>query len=139
MGQAIRDIMTPDPVSLDKSASVREAARQMRDQSIGDILVTERGRLCGIVTDRDLVVRYVAEDVSPDDAKLDEFCTKDMVTLKPDSDVGEAIELMEKHAVRRLPVVEKDRPIGIVSLGDLAVARDRDSALGKISAAPPQQ
>lgn len=138
--KTVRDIMTPDPIVLDLSATVRDAARAMRARDIGDVLVANEGRLWGIVTDRDIVVRAVAEfPEAPGACKLADVCSTDVECLGPDDDVSEAIRLMEKSAVRRIPVVEEGRAIGVVTLGDLAVARDRDSALGKISAAPPMR
>jgi CBS domain-containing protein len=138
--KTVRDIMTPDPIVLDLSATVRDAARAMRARDIGDVLVANEGRLWGIVTDRDIVVRAVAEfPEAPGACKLADVCSTDVECLGPDDDVIEAIRLMERSAVRRIPVVEEGRALGVVTLGDLAVARDRDSALGKISAAPPMR
>ena len=136
--QAIRDLMTSDPVVLDASATVSDAAKAMKARDVGDVLVRREGKLCGIVTDRDLVVRAFAGD--PQDAArrtLGEICTTDLAAIAPDAEVDEAIRLMRQRAIRRIPVVEGDRPLGIVSLGDLAIARDRESALADISAAPP--
>ena len=136
--QAIRDLMTADPVVLDASATVSDAARAMKARDVGDVLVRRDGKLCGIVTDRDLVVRAFAGD--PQGAArrtLGEICTTELAAVAPDAEVDEAIRLMRERAIRRIPVVEGDRPLGIVSLGDLAIARDRESALADISAAPP--
>lgn len=136
--ERIRDLMTGDPIVLDADATVVEAARCMRDNDVGDVLVRKDGKLCGIVTDRDLVVRCLAEgDGRPEAQTLEALCTQEVVTLEPDADVERAAELMEEHAIRRIPIVEGDRPVGIVSLGDLAIARDRRSTLAEISAAPP--
>jgi CBS domain-containing protein len=129
--------MTSDPVCCAPSATAEEAARQMRDGHIGDVLVCENGRLDGIVTDRDIVVRVAAEGRRPDECLLREISSHDVVTVAPDDGVDRAVQLMKERAVRRLPVCEGDgRLVGVISLGDLAVARDRDSALGEISAAP---
>jgi CBS domain-containing protein len=136
--QTIRELMTSDPVVLDASATSYDAARAMRARNIGDVLVRRDGKLWGIVTDRDLVVRALAED--PQNAGrilLGDIATTDIAAVSPDTPIDEAIQLMRDKAVRRLPVVENSRPLGILSLGDLAVARDRESALGEISAAPP--
>lgn len=138
MAERVRDLMTADPIVLDADATAAEAARCMRDRDVGDVLVRRDGRLCGIVTDRDLAVRCLAGgDGDPRGHALADLCSQPLVTLPPDAAVDEAIRLMEEHAVRRIPIVEDDRPIGIVSLGDLAIARDRRSCLGEISAAPP--
>jgi CBS domain-containing protein len=138
--QTVREVMTPDPIVLDMSATVRDAARAMRARDIGDVLVASEGKLWGIVTDRDIVVRAVAEyPEAPGACKLADICTTDVECLAPDDDVLAAIRMMEKSAIRRIPVVEEGRAIGVVTLGDLAQARDRDSALGRISAAPPMR
>jgi CBS domain-containing protein len=136
MAQTISDVMTPEPRTCDVDASALDAAREMRDADIGDVLVTEQDRLCGIVTDRDIVVRVIAEGRDPGSTKLGEACTRDVATLSPDDSVEDAIRLVREQDVRRIPVVEDGRPAGIVSIGDLAIARDSDSALADISAAP---
>jgi CBS domain-containing protein len=138
--QTVSELMTPEPIVLDASASLVDAARAMKARDVGDVLVRREGRLCGIVTDRDLVVRGLAEGGSDLTSRtLADICTTELECLAPSAEVGEAIEMMESKAIRRLPIVEDGRPVGIVSLGDLAVARDRSSALGKISAAPPSR
>lgn len=140
MAQAVRDIMTKDIVALDASKHVNEAARRMRDGDIGGVLVMVDGKLHGIVTDRDIVVRCVADGGDPAKMTLDEVCSRDLRTLGPDDDVGEAVKLVRKGAVRRIPVVGADgKPVGLVSLGDLAQRLDRESALGEVSSAPPNR
>jgi CBS domain-containing protein len=136
MPNFVAEVMTKDPEAMPATATVAEAARVMRDKNIGDVIVLEDGAICGIVTDRDIVVRGLAAggDVQ---TKLGDVCSKDITTLDSNSKIGDAIKLMEEKALRRLPVVDDGRPIGIVTLGDLAVVRDRDSALGQVSAAPP--
>lgn len=129
--------MTEDPIVLDCSATPAEAARAMRDSNVGDVLVTRGGALLGIVTDRDLVVRYLAKGDASADGDLEALCSTEVATLRPDAEIEEAVRLMERHAVRRLPVVENGAPVGIVTLGDLARARDPESALGQISSAAP--
>lgn len=135
--KTLREIMNTDLVTLDAETPALEGAKQMRDRDVGNVLVTRGGELCGIVTDRDLVVRCVADGKSPETTKLGEFCTGELVTVKNDAAVGEAVKLMADRAIRRVPVVESGKPVGIVSLGDLAVHQDRQSALGEISAAKP--
>jgi CBS domain-containing protein len=136
MAQTIREVMTPNPVTLPATATVADAAQCMRDQSIGDVLVSDNGSF-GIVTDRDIAVRVVAAGKDPKQAKLADCCSKDVATVPPDAAISEAARLMRDKAIRRLPVIENGKPVGMVSIGDLAVERDRDSALGDISAAPP--
>jgi CBS domain-containing protein len=136
MAQSIRDVMTPNPVTLPPTATIADAAQRMRDEGIGDVLVRDKGSTC-IVTDRDIAIRAVAEGKDPKKATVGEICTKDVVTVTPDTPVDEAARIMRERAVRRLPVVDGDEPVGMVSIGDLAVERDQDSALADISAAPP--
>jgi CBS domain-containing protein len=135
MAQKISDMMSKNVVALDANSSVREAARAMRDNDIGCVVVEQDHKVCGIVTDRDLVVRGLAEDGT--DRDLGAFCTSELATVGPDADVGEVIQLMEEKAIRRIPIVDQGRTVGIVTIGDLAQARDPNSALAQISAAPP--
>jgi CBS domain-containing protein len=137
MPQRIQDVMTTNPVTLPGTASVHEAARAMRDHNIGDVIVIEHNEVCGIVTDRDIIVRTVAEARDPATTPLADLCSHALLTVAPTDSIEEAVRLMRTHAIRRLPVVEGGKAVGIVSLGDLAVERDPDSALGEISAAPP--
>jgi CBS domain-containing protein len=136
MAERIRDLMTPDPATLPPTATLVDAAATMRDYGIGDVLVTENDRLVGVVTDRDIVVRGVADALPAESTPLSTVCSRDVVSLEPDASVDDAIRLMQERALRRVPIVEGDRPVGVVSIGDLAVERDPDSALGSISAAP---
>lgn len=139
MAQFVRDVMTPNPVALPATASLVEAALAMRDFDVGDVLVLDNGQVCGIVTDRDIVVRGIAAGNYPSTVKLAEICSRDLTTLSPTDSVEEAVSRMREKAIRRLPVVENGQPVGIVSLGDLAVERDPRSALSDISAAPPNR
>jgi signal-transduction protein with cAMP-binding, CBS, and nucleotidyltransferase domain len=136
----IKDVMTKSPRTLSADASLTEAARIMRDDAIGGVIVTkDDGSACGFLTDRDIVVRALAEHRDPDSTRLSEICSSDMVELQPEQTIDEAVRLMAEHAIRRIPVVDGGRPVGLVSLGDLAQARDPDSALGAISSAPPNR
>ncbi len=136
MARLIRDVMTAKPKTLAGSATLAEAARVMRQEDIGDVLVVDDGKPCGIVTDRDIVVRGIAAGKDPGQTAVKDIASKDVVTLAPDDSIDEAIRLMREHAVRRIPVMESGKPVGIVSLGDLAVERDQRSVLGQVSAAP---
>jgi len=138
--QKIKDVMTKAVHSVSETASIRDIARLMRDEKIGDVLVTDaQGKLCGIVTDRDIIVRAVADEGNDlDQLRAKDVCTTDrVVTIEPSADVGDAIRMMTEKAIRRIPVVENDQPVGIVTIGDLAAQRDPDSALGQISQAAP--
>jgi CBS domain-containing protein len=111
----------------------------MRDQDIGAVIVIENNQVCGIVTDRDIVVRMVAEGRDAATTPLAALCGHTLTTISPEDSVDRAVQLMREKAVRRLPVVERGHAVGIVSLGDLVRERDPDSALGEISAAPPNR
>ncbi|GGZ86992.1 CBS domain-containing protein [Streptomyces echinoruber] len=139
MAQHVRDIMTSAPVTVGPQTSVTQVARLMRDEDIGAVLVAEGDDLRGLVSDRDLVVRALAEGDDPDETTVAGVCSGDLYTVTPDEDLDQAVRLMREHAVRRVPVVDHGRPVGIVSLGDLAMERDPDSALGGISAARPNR
>lgn len=139
MAQNIRDVMTPNPTAMPAMATISDAARAMRDADVGAIVVLNQNQICGIVTDRDIVVRAVAEGRDPARASLGDICSQNLVTLSPSDTVEDAARLMADRAIRRIPVVEDGRPVGIVSLGDLAVERGDGSALEDISAAPPNR
>lgn len=135
---SIREVMTKDPATLRESATIHEAATVMKTQDIGNIVVLDDGgQIAGILTDRDIVVRGVADNRSPSETRIGDICSREVTTLSPDDGVGDAVRLMTDKAIRRLPVVEGGTPVGIVSIGDLAVHKDSDSALADISAAPP--
>jgi CBS domain-containing protein len=133
----IRELMTPNPITLQASTPVIEAARAMRQHNVGDVVVRKDGKPCGIVTDRDIVVRVLGEGRDPTKTDLDAICSHELSTVSPDESTSAAVRLMSERAIRRLPVVENNEIVGIVSLGDLALQLDRKSALADISAAPP--
>ena len=137
MGQQIAEVMTKNPYGVTTTATLNEAARMMRDQEIGDVLVMrDDGTLCGLVTDRDLVVRGLAEGLDPGSASVEEVCNHDPVTLSSDQPVEEAVAVMRQYNIRRLPIVDGENLVGILSLGDLAIEKDPSSALADISKAP---
>lgn len=137
--KTIRVVMSRDPVTLPSNTPLIEAARAMREQDIGDVLVVEGDVLVGIATDRDIVIRAIAQGEDLERATLGEICSREVATVTPDDEVGDAVRLMSEKAIRRLPVVEDSKPVGILSLGDLAIERDRKSALADISAASPNR
>lgn len=139
MAQRVQDIMTANPIALPVTASLIDTAIAMRDADVGAVIVMENGEIYGIVTDRDIVVRGIASGNYPATVKLAEICSRELTTLAPTDSVEDAVLLMREKALRRLPVVEHGKPVGIVSLGDLAVEKDPHSALGNISAAPPNR
>ena len=125
----IREVMTSNPRTIAPTDSIQNAARIMRDEDTGVVPVVDNGRPVGLVTDRDIVVRAVAEDGQLS-RPVSDIVTTGVVSASPDMSTREAAELMSEHQIRRLPVVENDRLIGIVSLGDLAVKDARDRITG---------
>ncbi len=140
MPESIREIMTPDPRSVSATATVADAARAMREADVGPIIVLDdNDSVCGIVTDRDVTIRAVAEGLDPASTPVERICSRDTTTVSPDEAAEQAVRIMRERAIRRLPVVENGRPVGIVSIGDLAIERDTESALADISAKPPNE
>ncbi|NUR85628.1 MAG: CBS domain-containing protein [Nonomuraea sp.] len=134
MAQTVADVMTSHPATVEGDQPVSVAASLMRDNDAGAVIVNDNGRMKGIVTDRDITIRVVADDRGPD-TPVSEACSPSVEAVGPDTSIDQAVQIMRSHAVRRLPVVEDGRPVGIVSLGDLALERDPNSALADISAA----
>ena len=139
MARTVEEIMTRDPRTVDAGDTVVDAARVMRDADIGDVVVMENGQVTGIVTDRDIVVRAIAEGRDPGSTSVSEVCTTGVETAEASASVDDALRIMREHDIRRLPVVKNGRPVGIISLGDLAVEREPESTLADISAASPDQ
>ena len=133
MDAKVRDVMTPGPIGVDYDQSVGEAARAMRDWGVGAILVVSNGSLYGLVTDRDLVVRAVAEARGAEEP-VGPLSSGNLIGVDADADVHEAMRLMRQHGVRRLPVLEDGQVAGIVSLGDLAMQDEPDLAFAQLSA-----
>jgi CBS domain-containing protein len=127
MGKSVRDTMTNQPTSIDVSQSVGDAARVMRDEDVGSLPVTDQGRLIGVITDRDIAVRVVAEGRA-DSATVADALSRNPVTVTPEHDLDDALKLMARHQVRRLPVVEDERLVGIVAQADVAlVAKEKQT------------
>ena len=124
----IRDVMTSNPRTVSPSDTIQNAARIMRDEDTGAVPVVDNGRAVGMVTDRDIVVRAVANGEL--NRPVRDVVSGNVVTARPDMSTKEAAELMSEYQVRRLPVVENDRLVGIVSIGDLAVKEGRDKRIG---------
>ena len=131
--------MTRDPRTVNAGDPLIDAARIMRDSDIGDAVVMDGGQVTGIVTDRDIVVRGVAEGVDAESASVSDVCTTGLETIEPEASVDEALSRRREKDIRRLPVAKDGQPVGIISLGDLAVEREPDSTLADISAASPDQ
>jgi CBS domain-containing protein len=137
--QCIREVMTADPVTMAATETVAITSPILPSRILRVASVLYNGQVCGIVTDRDVVVRGIAEGRDPAHTSLAEICSRGLTTIPPSVSVVVAMRLMKAKALRRLPVVEDARPVGIVSLGDLAVKHDPHSVLGEISAAPPNR
>lgn len=137
--QTVSDVMTSSPRRVVPQAGLVEVAEMMRDDAIGTVIVVDDGdTVTGLATDRDLVVRCMAEGKDPSATTIGEACSEDLVSVGPDAPAERAARLMREHAVRRIPVVDAEgRAVGVVSIGDLALTRDPTSALSDISAAPP--
>jgi signal-transduction protein with cAMP-binding, CBS, and nucleotidyltransferase domain len=128
----VRDVMTPDPIGVDYDQSIGEAARTMRDWGVGAVLVVRDGALYGLVTDRDLVVRAVAEAKGPDEP-VGPLSSSDLIGVDAGADVAVAARLMRDHAIRRLPVLQDGQVTGIVSLGDLTLPEPPVAGLAAIA------
>jgi len=126
----IRDVMTSNPRTVAPGDSLQAAARIMRDEDTGVVPIVENGKVVGLITDRDIVIRSVADGGASSKA-VREIASGNVVSVSPDTSTKEAERLMGEHQIRRLPVVENDRLVGIVSLGDIAVKEGRDGRTGE--------
>lgn len=119
----VRDVMSEEVECASPTSSIQEVAKMMQKWDVGSVPICENRKLLGIVTDRDIVLRVVAQGNVGRSLDARQVMSKDVVTVTPDSDAHEASDLMSRHQVRRLPVVEKGELVGILALGDLAVER----------------
>ena len=131
MGKSIREVMTSEVKACEPTATVVDAAKLMAQADVGPIPVVEDGRLVGIVTDRDIVVNAVAKGTDVNTATVGDIASRDLVTISPDDDMNDALNLMAQNQVRRLPVVEGDRLVGIVAQADIA-RTGRDKKTGDV-------
>lgn len=127
----IRDVMTANPKSCSSNASITEAARAMSSEDVGPIPVVEGDRLVGLLTDRDIVVRVVAEGRDPQSTTVGEVASSDLATVSPDENLDRALQLLAERQVRRLPVVEGEKLVGIVAQADIARHGD-DAQTGQV-------
>ena len=138
MTKRVRDLLKRHPITLESETPVVEAARAMQTANVGAVIVTDQGRLVGILTDRDIAVRVVAHGDDPNTTRIADVCSMVLATLSPDDELERAFEIMQRKAVRRMPVVDANRlAVGILSLGDLMLERNAPSVLGEIDAARP--
>lgn len=134
----VRDLMTTEVTTLPVETTIDKAAAAMRDGDIGDVLVADADRLIGVVTDRDIVIRALADGRDPTTTTLGSIVSKELITVGPDDRAADAARLMRDRAVRRVLVVDDlGGLLGILSIGDLAADIDPESVLGGISAAAP--
>jgi CBS domain-containing protein len=138
----IRDVMTANPECVSEKDSIRDAARIMKDQDTGVVPVVDGKKVIGLITDRDIVVRGIAEGKNLETVRVNELMTKSVRSVREDAEIGEVLNLMSSAEIRRLPVVNsKDELVGIVSIGDIASNTNLDGKVGKavedISQAPP--
>jgi CBS domain-containing protein len=124
MAKSVRDAMTGDPRSIGQSASVVEAALLMREEDIGSLPITDDEKLVGMITDRDITTRVVAEAADPKMTSVGDVYSRDLISVEPDKDLEEALRLMARHQVRRLPVVENGRLVGVVAQADIALTEN---------------
>jgi signal-transduction protein with cAMP-binding, CBS, and nucleotidyltransferase domain len=121
----MRDIMSAAPVSLPATETAATAAQAMAERGVGVVLVKTDGQLTGLVTDRDITVRVLAEDRDPQSTSIGDICTSGLCVLGPDDDLDQAARLVRDRAMRRIPIVADGVPVGIVSVADLALEQDQ--------------
>jgi CBS domain-containing protein len=126
----IREIMTADVTTAELNSTLEEIATIMRHEDIGAVPILDDGELAGIVTDRDIVVRCVAEGRDPGECCAEDVLTEGLVTISPDDDVNDAAAIMSRNQIRRLPVLQDGKLVGVVSLGDIAVKESNDEVSG---------
>ena len=119
MARKVRDIMSPAPICMAATDSVSAAAKAMKQHGIGNVLVLADGRLSGLVTDRDITIRVLADGRDPLTTQIGDICSAELVLIGPDEDVERAAALVRERAVRRIPVVQDGVPVGLVCIGDL--------------------
>ena len=137
MARTVNQVMTSDPRTVAPGDKLTEAARHMKEADTGAIIVVDGGSVAGIVTDRDIVVRAIAEGRDPSSTTAGNVMTASTITVTPDQTAQDAARLMRENDIRRVVVVHDGRPAGIVSIGDLAIELDEGSALADMSSAPP--
>src|SRR2546421_10099140 len=137
MAQMVRDVMTKDPVSMSSDKSVADAAKAMSDLRIGSVVVMEKDKPCGIVTDRDITVRAVATGSDPSKTRLSDICTRSLAAVRPDQSLDDAIQVMKSHDVKRVVVMTDSKLEGIVTLGDLAARNEDRDVQDDLSPAAP--
>jgi CBS domain-containing protein len=118
----VREVMTAGPIGLPEDATLTDAAREMRSKNVGALFTFSDTGVRGLVTDRDIVVRGLAQGMDPDTTPIQDVATESLITVQGSASTEEAARLMREHGVRRLPVVEDDEIVGLLSVDDLAAA-----------------
>src|SRR3954451_19387607 len=131
MGKHVKDAMTSDVKTTTPSQSLTDAAKLMKQEDVGSVPVVDGTRLVGVLTDRDIVIRGIADGSNPNAIKVGDIASRDVVTVRPDDDLDEALRLMAQHQVRRLPVVEDGRLVGVVAQADVA-HEAKDKVVGQV-------
>jgi CBS domain-containing protein len=131
MADSVRDAMTENPSSIDSAASVVEAARLMREQQVGSLPITDGDNLVGMITDRDITTSVVAEAADPQSTSVGNVCSREPISVEPDKNLDEAVQLMASNQVRRLPVVEDGKLVGIVAQADVAL-KENEQKTGEL-------
>jgi len=131
MAMLVRHAMTESPKTAKSDMSAGDAAALMKQFDVGVIPIVDDGKLAGIVSDRDLVLRVIANRENPDRVRLGDILTRTPATVSPDTKLTEARDLMAQHRVRRLPVLKGRELVGIISLGDVALASASERAVGE--------
>ncbi|HEY3922138.1 MAG TPA: CBS domain-containing protein [Gaiellaceae bacterium] len=131
MGKSVKDAMTSDVRTVSPSQPLTDIALLMKQEDVGSVPVVDGGRLIGMVTDRDIVVRGISDGSDPHAIQAGDIASRDLVTVRPDDDLDEALRLMAQHQVRRLPVVEDGELVGVVAQADVA-HEAKDKAVGQV-------
>ena len=127
MGKHVKDAMTSDVKTATPSQSLTDAAKLMKQEDVGSVPIVDGERLVGMVTDRDIVIRGIADGSDPHAVKVGDIASRDVVTVRPDDDLDEAMRLMAQHQVRRLPVFDDGHLVGVVATADVAQeAKEKD-------------
>ncbi len=137
---SVGELMTPDPVTTTSKTSVAHAARLMRDHDVGHVVIVDGdGQPSGVLTDRDIVIRVVADGQSAEETTVSAAASGEVSSVEPSISANDAVQVMRDQAIRRLPVVDRGDVVGVVSIGDLAVHLDPESALADVSASSPNR
>jgi len=131
MGKSVKEAMTAEVKVATPSQSLTDAASLMKQEDVGSVPVVDGERLVGVLTDRDIVVRGIADGSDPRSVQVGDIASRDVVTVRPDDDLDEALRLMGQHQVRRLPVVDDGQLVGVLAQADVA-HEAKDKVVGQV-------